>query len=86
MITNRYSSYDIVSAMHALEYRRCVSRLAMFNKIHYGLIAVPMPSYFEYPKKTTRRSLNNPLSFRQVYASADFYRCSFFPMPVVFLE
>ena len=55
----------------------------MFYKILYGLVAVPMPSYFERPKKITRNSLNNPLSFRQVYASADYYRFSFFPMTVV---
>ena len=46
----------------------------MFYKIQYGLVAVPMPSYFERPKKITCHSVNNPLSFRQVYASADYYR------------
>ena len=87
-VTNRYSSYDSVSAMlgnlgwRSLENRRYDSRLVMFYKIQYGLVAVPMPSYFERPKKTTRHSLNNPLSFRQVYASADYYRFSFFPMAV----
>ena len=87
-VTNRYSSYDSVSAMlglgwRSLENRRNDSRLAMFYKIQYGLVAVPMPSYFERPKKITCHSLNNPLSFRQVYASADCYRFSFFPMTVV---
>ena len=55
----------------------------MFYKIQYGLVAVPMLSYFERPKKITRHSLNNPLSFRQVYASADYYKFSFFLMTVV---
>ena len=88
-VTNRYSSYDSVSAMlgnlswRFLENRRYDSRLAMFYKIQYGLVAVPMPSYFELPKKISRHNLNNPLSFRQVYASADYYRFSFFPMTVV---
>ena len=88
-VTNRYLSYDSVSAMlgnlgwRFLENRRYDSRLAMFYKIQYGLVAVPMPSYFERPKKITRHSLNNPLSFRQVYTSADYYRFSFFPMTVV---
>ena len=88
-VTNRYSSYDSVSAMlgnlgwRSLENRRYDSRLAMFYKIQYGFVAVPMPSYFERPKEITRHSLNNPLSFRQVYASADYYRFSFFPMTVV---
>ena len=44
---------------------------------------MPTPSYFERPKKITRQSLNNPFSFRQVYASADYYRFSVFPMTVV---
>ena len=47
------------------------------------IVAVLMPSYFERPKKIIRHSLNNPLSFRQVYASLDYYRYSFFPMTVV---
>ena len=71
-VTNRYSSYDSVSAMlgnlgwRSLENHRYDSRLAMFYKIQYGLVAVLMPSYFERPKKITRHSLKNPLSFRQV--------------------
>ena len=55
----------------------------MFYKIQYGLVAVPLASYFERPKKITRHGFNNPLSFHQVYASADYYRFSFFPMTVV---
>lgn len=88
-VLNRYSSYDSVSVMlsdldwRSLEYRRYDSRLAMFYKIQYGLVAVQMPSYFERPKRITRHSHMNPLSFRQVYASADYYRCSFFPMTIV---
>ena len=87
-VTNRYS-YDSVSAMlgnlgwRSLENRRYDSRLTMFYKIQYGLVAVPMPSYFERPKKITRHSLNNPLNFCQVYTSADCHRFLFFPMTVV---
>ena len=87
-VTNRYSSYDSVSAMlgnlgwRSLENRHYDARLTMFYKIQHGLVAVPMPSYFERPK-ITHHSLNNPLSFRQVYASADYCRFSFFPMTVV---
>ena len=89
LVTNRYFSYDSVSAMLcnlgwcSLENRRFDLRLVMFYKIQYGLVAVPMPSYFEQPKMITRHNLNNPLSFRQVYASADYYRFSFFPMTIV---
>lgn len=58
-VTNRYSSHDSVSAMlsnlgwHSLEYHHYDSRLAMFYKIEYGLVAVSMPSYFERPRKIT---------------------------------
>ena len=88
-VSNQYSSYDSVTAMLSnlgwctLEYRRYDSRLAMFNKIQYGLVAVQMPSYFERPKRITRHSQYNPLGFRQVFARTDYYRCSFYPMTIV---
>ena len=66
---------------HSLEYRRYDSRLAMFYKIQYGLVAVSMPSYFERPTRITRHM--HSLSFRQVHVFADYYRFSFFPMTVV---
>ena len=59
-VSNSYSSYNSVSAMltnlgwRSFEYRRHDSRLAVFYKIHYGLVAVPMPSYFERPIRITR--------------------------------
>ena len=59
------------------------SRLAMFYKIQYGLVAITIPSYFERPTRITRHSYNNPLGFRQVFASTDYYRCSFYPMTIV---
>ena len=71
-VSNRYSSYDSVSAMlsnlgwRSLEYRRYDSRLEMFYKIQYGLVAITMPSYFERPTRITRHNHNNPLGFRQV--------------------
>ena len=88
-VSNRYSSYDSVSAMlsnlgwRSLENRRYDSRLAMFYKIQYGLVAITMPSYFERPTRITRHSYNNALGFRQVFASTDYYRCSFYPMTIV---
>ena len=87
-VSNSYSSYDKVSAMlsnldwRSLKYRWNDSRLAMFYKIHYGLVAVPMSSYFERPIRITRHM--HPLSIRQVHVSADSYRYSFFPMTVVY--
>ena len=86
-VSDNYSSYDSVSAMlsilgwRSLEYRRYDSRLAMFYKIKYGLVAVAMPSNFERPTRITRHM--HSLSFRQVHVSADYYRYSFFPMTVV---
>ena len=68
---------------HSLEYRCYHSRLVMFYKIQYGLVAVQMPSYFERPKRITRHSQYNPLGFRQVFARTDYYRCSFYPMTIV---
>ena len=66
-------------AIRSLEYRRYDSRLAMFHKIQYGLVAVQMPSYFERPKRITRHSQCNPLGFRQVFAHPDYNKCSFCP-------
>ena len=71
-VSNSYSSYDSVSAMlsnlgwRSLEYRRYDSRL------QYGLVAVPMPSYFERLTRITRHM--HPLSFSQVHVSTDYYR------------
>ena len=58
----------------SLEYCRYDSRLAMFYKIQYGLVAVQMPSYFERPKRITRHSQYNPLGCHQVFARTDYYR------------
>ena len=71
------------SGLASLEYRCYDSRLAMFYKIQYGLVAEQMPSYFEHPKRITHHSQYNPLCFRQVFASTDYYRCLFYPMKIV---
>lgn len=86
-VTNRYSSYDSVTEMlsdlgwRSLENRRNDARLAMFYKITYGLVAVSVPTYFERPIRLSRHM--HPLCYRQVHASTDYYRYSFFPMTVV---
>ena len=70
-VSNRYSYHDSISAMlsnlrwRSLDYRRYDSRLAMFYKIQYDLVAVSMPSYFERPTRITRHM--HSLSFRQVH-------------------
>ena len=69
-VSNNYSPYDGVSAMLSdmgwrfLEYQRYDARLAMAFKIYHGIVAVPMPSYFEHPRRFTRHM--HQLSFRQV--------------------
>ena len=65
----------------SLEYHRYDSRLAMFYKIQYSLVAVSMPSYFEGPIRITHPMLS--LSFRQVHVFADIIGFRFFPMSVV---
>ena len=57
-VSNSYSTYDSVSAMlsnfgwRSLEYRRNDSRLAMFYKIQYGLVAVPCRHISSVPLET----------------------------------
>ena len=67
----------------SLEYRRYDSRLAMFYKNPVWSCCSANAFIFERPKRITRHSHMNPFSFCQVYASADYYRCSFFPMTIV---
>ena len=66
-VSNSYSYHDSVFTLsnlgwRSLEYRRYDSRLAMFYKIQYGLVAVSMPSYFECPTRISRHM--HSLSFR----------------------
>ena len=61
---------------HSLENRRNDARLAMFYKITYGLVAVSEPTYFERPIRLSHHM--HPVSFRQVHATTDYYRYSFF--------
>ena len=59
-VTNDYSSYSSVTDMlsnlgwRSLENRRTDTRQAMFYKIVYGLVAIPLPSYFEHLEVYTR--------------------------------
>ena len=82
-VSNDYSSYssvtDILSNLgwQSLENRRTDTRLAMFYKIVYGLVAIPLPSYFEHPEVYTRHM--HSLSYRQIHTSVCYYKYSFFP-------
>ena len=72
-VTNDYSSYSCVTDMlsnlgwRSLENRRTDTRLAMFYKIVYGLVAIPLPSYFEHPEVYTRHM--HSLSYTDSYIS-----------------
>ena len=86
-VSNDYSTYSSVTDMlsnlgwRSLENRRIDARLTMFYKIVYGLVAIPLPSYFVRPEVYTRHM--HSLSYRQIHTSVCYYQYSFFPMSVV---
>ena len=63
----------------SLELRRYDARIAMFYKIVYGLVVIPVLSYFERP---TVQTPHYPLAYRQIHSSV-FYYYSFFPMTII---
>ena len=65
----------------SLENRRTDTRLAMFYKIVYNLVAIPLPSYFEHPEVYTRHM--HSLSYRQIHTSVCYYKYSFFRISIV---
>ena len=83
-VSNDYSSYSSVTDMlsnlgwRSLENRRTDTRLAMFYKIVYGLVAIPLPSFFEHPEVYTRHM--HSLSYRQIHTSICYYK----PYPLFF--
>ena len=87
-VSNDYSSYRSVTDMlsnlrwRSLENRRTNTRLAMFYKIVYGLVAIPLPSYFEHPEVGTRHI--HSLSYRPIHTSVCYYKYSFSPYPLFF--
>ena len=48
----------------------------------HGLVAIPLPSYFEQPSRMTRHS--HPLALCQIHTSVNYYKYSFFPAAVVY--
>ena len=60
----------------SLANRRYDARLLMFYKIVYGLVAIPVPSYFERPLVYTRHT--HPLAYIQIHTCV-YYQYSFFP-------
>ena len=87
---NSYSTYASVTQMQnelglrSLEQRRADARVIMLFKIVHDLVAIPLPSYFEHPSRMTRHS--HPLALRQIHTSVNYYKYSFFPAAVVYLE
>ena len=88
LVSNDYSLYSSVTDMlsnlrwRSLENRRTDTRLVMFYKIVYGLVAIPLPSYFEHREVKTRHM--HSLSYRQIYTSVCSYKYYFFQYPLFF--
>ena len=61
-VSNDYPTYSSVTEImsnlgwRSLDNRRYDARLLMFYKIVYGLVAIPVPSYFERPEVYTRHT------------------------------
>ena len=52
LVREYYCDMLINLGWRSLEYCLYDSRLAMFYKIQYGLVAVQMPSYFNVPRES----------------------------------
>lgn len=86
-VKNNNSPYASVTEMQdslgwsSLEQRRAEARLAMFFKIVHGLVAIPIPSYLEPPRRATRHTHQH--TFRQIHTTANLYKFTFFPATVI---
>ena len=84
---SEYSPYASVTQMlqslgwRSLEQRRSDSRLCLFYKVIYGLVAIDMPPYVVHPLRTPRNS--HTLCFRQIQSTVDYYKYSFYPLSIV---
>ena len=84
---SEYSPYASVTQMlqslgwRSLEQRRSDSRLCLFYKIIYGLVAIVMPPYVVHPLRTPR--ISHTLCFRQIQSTVDYYKYSFYPLSIV---
>ena len=65
----------------SLEQRRSDSRLCLFYKIIYGLVANDVPPYVVHPSRILKNS--HPLSFRQIQTTVDYYKYSFYLLAIV---
>ena len=88
-ILSSYSPYQSVTELQqqlnlrSLEQRRVDAKVIMLYKIIHGLVAIPIPSYFEQPMRSTRHT-RHPLALRQIHTTANYYKFSFFPSTVVY--
>ena len=79
---HNYSTYASVTEMlqslswRSLEQRRSDSRLCLFYKIIYGLVAIDLPPYVVHTLRILRNS--HTLCFRQIQTTADYYKYSFY--------
>ena len=65
----------------SLEQRRSGSRLCLFYKIIYGLVAIDMPLFVVHPSRILRNS--HFLGFRQIQTTVDYYKYSFYPLAIM---
>ena len=63
--------------LRTLEQRRVDAKVIMMFKIIHGLVAIPVPPYFEQPMRSTRHS--HPLALRQIHTTANYYKFAFSP-------
>ena len=88
-ILSSYSPYQSVTELQqqlnlrSLEQRRVDAKVIMLYKIIHGLVAIPIPSYFEQPMRSTRHT-RHPFALRQIHTTANYYKFSFFPSTVVY--
>ena len=62
-------------------FLHCDTRLILFYKIVYNLVAVSLPQQINHPVRMTRHM--HLLHFVQIPATASYYKYSFFPLAIV---
>ena len=66
----------------SLEQRRDDSRLCLFYKIIYGLVAIDLPPYVEHPTRISQKN-SHPLVYRQIHTRVDYYKYLFYTLAIV---
>ena len=68
--------------LRTLEQRRVDAKVIMMFKNIHGLVAIPVPPYFEQQMRLTRHS--HPLALLQIHTTANDYKFTFSPSTVVY--